>query len=71
MEDTQRGRDIGRGRSRPSARSPVWDSILDSRITPCAKGRHSTAEPPRRPKKVLILITIKRDKILEVNWQKI
>ena len=31
---TERGRDIGRGRSRLPARSPIWDSILDPGITP-------------------------------------
>ena len=28
MRDTERDRDIGRGRSRLSARSLMWDSIL-------------------------------------------
>ena len=27
MRDTERGRDIGRGRSRLPAGSPIWDSI--------------------------------------------
>ena len=27
MRDTERGRDIGRGRSRLHARIPMWDSI--------------------------------------------
>ena len=27
MRDTERGRDIGRGRSRPPARSPMWDLV--------------------------------------------
>ena len=38
-----------RGRSRLPAGSPMWDSIRDSRITSWAKGRCSTAEPPRHP----------------------
>ena len=46
-----RGRDIGRGRSRLPTGSPMWDLILDLRITPCTKGRRWTAEPPRRPLK--------------------
>ena len=29
-----RGRDIGRGRSRLPANSPMWDLILDPRIMP-------------------------------------
>ena len=49
MRDTQRGRDIGRGRSRLHAGSPMWDSIPDSRITSRAEGRCQTAEPPRDP----------------------
>ena len=40
-----RGRDIGKERSRLNAGSPMWDS----RITPWAEGRHSTAEPTRHP----------------------
>ena len=47
--ERERGRDTGRGRSRLHARSPTRDSIPDSRITPWAKGRRSTAEPLRRP----------------------
>ena len=29
MRDTERGRDIGRGRSRLPARSPMWDLISE------------------------------------------
>ena len=47
--ETQRGRDIGRGRSRLPTSSPMWDSIPGPGITPWAKGRCSTAEPPRHP----------------------
>ena len=47
--DRERGRDLGRGRSRLHARSPTWDSIPDPGITPWAKGRGSTAKPPRCP----------------------
>ena len=39
-------------RSRLPARSPMWDSVPDPGITPRAKGRRSTAEPPRPPEKV-------------------
>ena len=51
MRDTERekGRDIGRGRSRHPTGSPMWDSIPDHGIMPWAKGRHSTTEPPRHP----------------------
>ena len=42
MRETQRtrGRDIGRGRSRLSTGSPMWDSIPRHRITPLAESRH-------------------------------
>ena len=43
----ERGRDIGRRVSRLLAGSPMWDSILNSGITPWAEGRCSTTEPPR------------------------
>ena len=45
----ERGRDIGRGRSRLPARNLMWDLISDPGIMPSAKGRCSTAEPPRHP----------------------
>ena len=38
--ERERGRDIGRERSRLHAGSLKWDS-------PWGKGRHSTTEPPR------------------------
>ena len=49
MRDTERerDRDIGRGRSRLHAGSPIWDSGM----MPWTKGRHSTTEPPRHPSK--------------------
>ena len=47
--ERERGRDTGRGRSRLHVGTLMWDSIPDSRITPWAKGRHQTAEPPRDP----------------------
>ena len=43
------GRKLGRERNRLPTRSPIWDSIPDSRITPWVKGRGSTPEPPRHP----------------------
>ena len=49
MRDTERGRDIGQGRSRLHARSPMRDSIHGPGIMPLAEGRHSTTEPPRYP----------------------
>ena len=50
MRDTQRGRGIGRGRSRLPAGSLMRDSIpgpWDPNLG--AKGRCSTTEPPRHP----------------------
>ena len=53
MRDTERGRDIDRGRSRLPARSLTWEDVgLDPGmgITPGGKAdRCSTAEPPRHP----------------------
>ena len=49
---TQRGRDIGRGRSRlhaPGARCGIRSRV--SRIAPWAKGRRQTTAPPRDPLK--------------------
>ena len=34
MRERERGRILGRERSRLPTRSRIWDSILDSRITP-------------------------------------
>ena len=45
----ERGWDTHRGRSRLPVRSRMQDSNLDPGITPWAKGRHSTAKPPRHP----------------------
>ena len=60
MRVRERGRDIGWGRSRLPARSLMWDSILDPRIMPWAKGRHSTAEPPRCPYNFLLYTSSKQ-----------
>ena len=49
MRDIERGRDIGRERSRVHAGSPTVTQSRVSRITPWAKGKHLTAEPPRDP----------------------
>ena len=49
--ERERGRDIGRGRSRlhaPGARCGIRFRV--SRIAPWAKGRRQTAAPPRDPK---------------------
>ena len=51
----ERGRDMGRGRSRLPAGSLRENSIPGPGITPWAKGRCSTAEPPRRPSNVIQL----------------
>ena len=48
-QETRRGRDIGRGRSRLPAESLMGDLIPDPGITPWAEGRCSTIEPPRCP----------------------
>ena len=45
--EKEKGRDTGKGRSRLPARSRMWDSIPDPRITSWAKDRCSTVEPPR------------------------
>ena len=49
MRDTERGKDTGRGRSRlpTEAQCRTWSQ--DPGITPWAKGRCSTTEPPRHP----------------------
>ena len=47
--ERQRGRKLGRERSRLPTRSPIWDSIPDYRITAWVKGRYSTPEPCRLP----------------------
>ena len=57
-KERERGRDIGRGRSRLPARSPMWDSIPDPWITPWGKGRCSTAEPPRPPRTFVLNLKI-------------
>ena len=49
MRDTQREADLGRRRSRVLAESLMWDLMPALGITPWAKGRRSTAEPPRPP----------------------
>ena len=50
--EREKGRDTGRGRSRLHAGSQMWDLILGLGITPWAKGRQSTPEPPRHPSKL-------------------
>ena len=49
IHDRGGGAETGGGRRRLHARSPTWDSIPGPRITPWAKGKHQTAEPPRDP----------------------
>ena len=55
--ERERGRDIGRGKSRLPAGSPMWESILDPGIMPRAEGQHPNAEPPRDPN----IMLVKRD----------
>ena len=52
-----RGRDTGRGRGEADS-SQGAQYGTQPRITPGAKGRHSTAEPPRRPYVVILLTRI-------------
>ena len=47
--ETHREKQRHRRRIKLHAGSPIQDSIPDPGITPWAKGRHSTAEPPRCP----------------------
>ena len=51
MRDTERekGAETGRGRTRLPTGSMIWDSIPNPRITPWAKDRCSTTEPPGVP----------------------
>ena len=49
MRDTERGRDIGRGRSRLPAENPMWDSIQGLWDHTLSQSRCSTTEPPRCP----------------------
>ena len=49
--ERERGRDIGRGRSRLLAGIPMWDSIPGPQDHTWVEGRGSTTEPPRRPRK--------------------
>ena len=47
--ERERQRHRQREKQTPSTGSPMWDSILVSRIAPWAKGRRQTAAPPRDP----------------------
>ena len=51
--ETQRERQ----RHRLLTESPMPDSVLDPGIMPWAKGRRSTSEPPRAPKKLLFFFS--------------
>ena len=46
----ERGRDVGRGRSRLPAGTLMWDLIPGLQDRALSQGRRSTAEPPRCPK---------------------
>ena len=55
--ERERGRDIGRGRSRlhaPGAQRGIRSWV--SRITPWAKGRRQTAAPPRDPSNMIFKV---------------
>ena len=60
---TERGRDIGKGRSRLQAGSLMRDSIPDHGIMTWAKGRLSTTEPPR-------LVRILHENITKISIKK-
>ena len=61
MRDTERGRDSGRGRSKPLTGSSMRDSIQDLIPGPwdhalgSAKRRCSTTEPPRCPYSLVLM----------------
>ena len=55
MRERERGRDIGRRRSRLHAGSPMWDLILDSRTHPELK---ADAPPLSHPGVPLVRILI-------------
>ena len=52
MRDREKGRDIGREKAGSMQGAQCGTQSQDSRITPGAKGRHPTAEPPRHPRKI-------------------
>ena len=70
------GRGTGRGRrSRLKSGSRCGNRSWDSRITPWAKGRHQTAEPPRDPSYCFLICSwLKKTRIylsfqIRPNWQ--
>ena len=50
IRDRERGRDIGRGRSRVPVGNPMKDSIPGPQDHDWSEGRCSTTEPPRCPR---------------------
>ena len=62
MTDTEREAETQAEASSMQGTFRMWDSILDPGITPWAKGRHSTAEPPRRP--YILILKLKRSQDL-------
>ena len=56
---TERGRDTGRGRSSPQG-ARYGTQSQDPGIMPWAKGRCSTAEPPRCPRNYFWLLVLKK-----------
>ena len=50
MRDTQRGKDIGRGRNRLSTGSPMWDQSQYSGITPKPKADAQPLSHPGAPR---------------------
>ena len=54
MRDTERGRDTGRGRSRPHAGSPTWDSIPGPRGHALSQRQMLNRGAPQAARQVLI-----------------
>ena len=65
---TERGRDIGRGRSRLLWGAWCRTRSQDHRIMTWAKSRHSTTEPPRHPKLCKFLKGILDINLLSDGW---
>ena len=55
MRDTQRGRNLGRRRSRLQAGSLTWDSISGPQDHALSQRQMLITEPPRHPRKDICL----------------
>ena len=54
MRDTEKGRDIGRGRSRLPAGSPTWDTIPDKGSQPEPKADAQPLSHPGVPQELIL-----------------